>query len=118
MQLGRGWGAPPRGWPAAGVAECTSAHVQGPAQKVTRPGDTGSSQPPRQGRFLGSSTAALPLLFSGPAGRGAELREAGTPASRPALRVLPPALPEAATPRLARRARSGQLPLQPPPQGP
>lgn len=63
----------------------------------------------------------------GPAGRGAELREAGTPASRPALRALPPALPEAATPRFARRARSapaplspspGPLPLQPPPRRP
>lgn len=53
-----------------------------------------------------------------------ELREAGTPASRPALWVLPPALPKAAALCFARRAgsapaprspRPGPLPLQPPP---
>lgn len=79
-------------------------------------------------RFLGQrgslGNQRCPGAVPGPVGCGAELREAGTPALRPALWVLPPALPKAAAPCFARPARSapaprspspGLLPLQPPP---
>lgn len=111
-----------------------TTEVQGPAQKVACCGD-GWWEPTAQVgahpgvlhlslflRFLGQPGSLgdqrCPGAVLGPVGCGAELREAGTPASRPALWVLPPALPKAATPRIARGARFAPAPHSPSPGSP
>lgn len=135
LSWGRSWGL----GVSAGDSWCVCAYVehqeaievQGPAQRVVCSGD-GWWEPTAQVavhpgvlhlglflRFLGQwgflGGQRCPSAVLGPVGCGAELREAGTPASRPALWVLPPALPKAAALSLVWRARCAPAPRSPRP---